>query len=884
MGSALEKAPTPIISNVKDLRTLQDLPLCTIPQIMEVYHFWQNSSYAGQLTLGKQGFEEIFGSLFPDPELHFPIFLRTNVQVCVTLEVFTLIVLFCDATLQQKVKCVCDIYPDTRNSIRMDSLQTVIFRVLTAMPLLFNVLPPIRDEVFRFIDESLHSYQERIMVAMDTEEMFIADTLRKASTASGERNNIGQFSLIKSIKSQQEKEKLLDENRIFSFNDLWQWCQDVNQVSAYLDAIERICFQITSKMDRSRKGPQGILRQSFFTNHANNTRSSLIFKVAEVANQIGLARFSTARRHPLWNYSFKQLASEVWIEDLPTMTADMKVFSVLEHLILSRNMCLPLFKKTFPREKDRNQDKERNELIGIVDHRTLVAWLVESAPPRTFRAMKKLEELEETKKKSEKRNAYELLDEMFQQELADELMKEVGKLDVNEGKQDKANSVDDADKSSNEPVEGQEQKDQDENGVENEEIKNSDREDDAEIQSDDEEYENNRDGNSKSDADVNRGKLLRRNISRVQERVKLWNSYGETIANSNIERIVAGKYDTSHSHVYTINQYLYNAILMIAEGHLYVPISYAAQTADRLMHVIFPFEIVSLLSGRYAEFFPEIARKSIYWSGVMSKPLLVEKTVNLGSAWYQMLKRNLESCVILDENKKVGGMLYMKSIENLWWHWKKNILIAQQQQAAQQQQQQQQSVPQKRRSSVTVGVGSSLSSDNKGLKGLPTPAQSTSTTPGTTAVCFNDLLNDYQTNKYTVYTHDTNRDSISQQQSLAAYTYQRLLNINSANSEQNALNFSYFQILQNSLENCKEIDINIMNFDDFMKRNDWEVMLHRFNLNFASDKSQEVKIAELEKLQENSSLAGESSSIVIESSLVSESLAKSEDVGAAVER
>ena len=34
------------------------------------------------------------------------------------------------------------------------------------------------------------------------------------------------------------------QEQVFDFIDLWQWCQDMNQVSSFFDAVQKICYKV----------------------------------------------------------------------------------------------------------------------------------------------------------------------------------------------------------------------------------------------------------------------------------------------------------------------------------------------------------------------------------------------------------------------------------------------------------------------------------------------------------------------------------------------------------------------------------------------------------------------------------------------------------------
>lgn len=319
MGQNQAKFKFPTFGAIKSLRTLQEIPLCTLGQIQETYAYFHDSPYVNQLSLDQKAFEDVFGALFQDSNVHYPTFQRIG-TTCSTMEIFLLVILFCDASLTQKLRLICDIHAELRVIVRLDALQLVIYRILSAMPILFKIEVPSREEVYTFVEASIRQYHERSLISEQ-------DTTNTIS---------------------EEKHQTIT----LDFKNLWQWCQDVHQVSTYLDSIQKICQTITSRVDRSYKGRSWIARNSFFSS-SHLHRSQMMGSLMSALNAWSAAEATMEKvildRPVIWQYTFQDLSRvhcDLWLNDGPTLSGDVKLFAALEHLILSKQHVLPVYRQT----------------------------------------------------------------------------------------------------------------------------------------------------------------------------------------------------------------------------------------------------------------------------------------------------------------------------------------------------------------------------------------------------------------------------------------------------------------------------------------------------------------------------------------------------------
>jgi hypothetical protein len=345
MGSYTSKLTIPTIKSVKSLQSLQEYPVCTLGQIFEAYAYWVNSEYSRKGALFPNEFEEVFGQLFPDPILHFQKLQESTIGAVVTVDAFYVLILLSDASMENKIKAIYEINnKDVKILMRLDALQLMIFRILTSLKLVFTINIPSREDVYQFLEYSLRQFLERTHLSTDAHN---EDSVKAYTTSS-------------------------IQSTCLTFEEIWQWAQDVHQVSSFLEAINEICLTITDSIDRTHKGKQWVLRNSFFSSNSfslnttnNNLRATLrlssfsnagrmsqtndlLFNILqEVNNKMNklennfFNHFLMEQRHPLWRYTINNMVdNEKWFTSIPVVYTDQKVFTGLEHMILSQQKSL----------------------------------------------------------------------------------------------------------------------------------------------------------------------------------------------------------------------------------------------------------------------------------------------------------------------------------------------------------------------------------------------------------------------------------------------------------------------------------------------------------------------------------------------------------------
>ncbi len=283
----------------------------------------------------------------------------------VILDVFYIFTMFCDAGIREKLYYLCAINTDmdvTSSHLRLDALQLMIYRILQAVANVCRITVPPREDVYSFLDYSIKQFMERnASVAAASAQQLVPHTSGKHSNQSGKhQSNSAKYSnsTQANLQSNQPINKPdinnSNQSKGFSFRDFWQWCQDVNQISTYLDAIDSLCRVVMMNVDRSYKGRQymvlrnSVLNSSFSIGSGSikdsNRLQQTLREIVTHLQQEDMTTLAFQHRHPTWQYSFRDMVNEHWFgEFITTTTVEDKTFTALEHMILSNRKAIPVF-------------------------------------------------------------------------------------------------------------------------------------------------------------------------------------------------------------------------------------------------------------------------------------------------------------------------------------------------------------------------------------------------------------------------------------------------------------------------------------------------------------------------------------------------------------
>lgn len=724
------KYPVPAFNNAKNLATLQDYPRNNLPQILEAYQYWLQSDGQKTNNLTILGFEDVFGQLFADPVTHFHQFHNPFISVCPALEVFNLFILMCSGHMKNKFRLLCEINHESKQYIRVDVIQALLYRMLVSLQLAFTIEIPPKDELNAFIEYSIKQFIERNTVVNQELISHLSNDHHL------DDNVITTTTTTHNTTKQNEKHVQL------SFKEFWQWCQDVSMISNYIEAIQKICSIIANKMEDSRKGSQFLLRNSFFAPSITR-RSSNRFDMGSILNKWqrnNLTQYSFVDRHVTWTNTFRSLAQTSWLEDILILESDQHISTLLEHILLSPRKSVVVidrqivksglgggdlsqsqltsssqqprppgasassnasflassrniretgnginvkveesdpisttFPSAFPRSSRAGKQNiranygEKVELLGILDHVSIVTWILQCLPATVFSELIEIEEsvrsrrlslefaLEKTESKEKKISS--LLDSIMK-EASEEKERTEKVSSTEEYDAEDMLSIDGRLVSPRAPV-GSSSRRPTTLRIPQEDTLTSDKPFVARV------------------AD-NRPSLFH-NATIIP-----WQKIGEKIFHTSAKNVFSNNVFLLYNHkqnkrsVFSVDYPIYNAFLLFAQGHRQIPLANDLQrNYFNVHHTLDVFEMASFLYDNFSTYFPDIdAKRSIYWSGLMRKPNLINCRDTLAVGWMKLLQSRTDSAMIVDEQNKVCGVLTLQdSLKEIWWRWRKRFLV-----------------------------------------------------------------------------------------------------------------------------------------------------------------------------------------------------------------
>ena len=151
----------PSVKNTKYVDRLEEYRKITLSQILESYRFWLSSENANTISLNKDAFDEVFGLLFNDTDVHFLSFIYKGINSCVAMDVFYLLILLANDSMKNKLQLLFQLGKEEEVTFRMDLIQSVIYKVVTSFQLLFNLPTVSKEDIHLFVDVQISQFIER---------------------------------------------------------------------------------------------------------------------------------------------------------------------------------------------------------------------------------------------------------------------------------------------------------------------------------------------------------------------------------------------------------------------------------------------------------------------------------------------------------------------------------------------------------------------------------------------------------------------------------------------------------------------------------------------------------------------------------------------------
>lgn len=312
-------------SKVRNDEVLLELKRITLDKLRECIYLWK-TEYSNSAVVYLNEFEDIFGHLIKDADLHFNTFKHDNVvSIMEYLVVTVLLSKSSVTTLVDKIEYVVLMVCDSVEAITRQTMVEIFQVVLVGFSRIFDVYRPTTLDIELYIDKSGMSFTQVCTVVTNAEE---------------------------NLSYQETREGV-------SFDKIWMWFQDRKLISQYLDALislnaipDHIYIQhsMAAHAQQLAAAPGDNAAQNDEINDIQTLKQISVnikkekdkFKMK--TNDGNILSFWKRRQHPLWSTFVTNMArSDEWYKALPEVSTDECVFSGIEHMLLGDRQALCLF-------------------------------------------------------------------------------------------------------------------------------------------------------------------------------------------------------------------------------------------------------------------------------------------------------------------------------------------------------------------------------------------------------------------------------------------------------------------------------------------------------------------------------------------------------------
>lgn len=308
----------------------------TLSQVEATFQLWRGSKeYGRELTIGQRPFEEIFGGLFDDCEVHYSTLklpYEPNVRLKVVFTILGLLAIYDHP--QSRIDFIWKIIlvdsndGEDESSLSLQSseldysnqlivntkqIQSALYFVLESIKILFAIQVPTSYKVDYFVSDLIVSFKVRQH-----------DSIREP---------LGEGEDMSELAAQQSSSVNL------SREEFWSWCQDSKDVIKFLSFPD----EFRNVMDAER----------------SSFKTDAFLPVKKID-------FLLQDESPLWKYRVVDMVDDTFYEHMPSLDLGDDIFTALEHCILStshsgaRSNVLPML-----RGLDEDEEEWIRELIGM---------------------------------------------------------------------------------------------------------------------------------------------------------------------------------------------------------------------------------------------------------------------------------------------------------------------------------------------------------------------------------------------------------------------------------------------------------------------------------------------------------------------------------------
>ena len=341
MGNAQANAAVevPKPTKIKDDEVLLEIKRITLDQLRECIYFWK-TEYNVQ-TANKKDFENLFGHLVKDSDIHYELF-KSDYEHCASVfEYIAIAILLCktNLSLYGKIEFIFSIIVVDLKKIMRDDIIDVFKYVMSGFTRLFHIYRPSTSDIEKYIDNSGISFSQQVLIQ------------NKPTT-----------------EKDPEKAKPVDEKPRYAmkygltYEEVWMWFQDRKAISLYVDAIIGL-NNIPSSLKFDRSAPKDEEGEGEDVEEEESSEVGLGAGLARIAADISDAQnmykiktedadilsFWKKRFHPLFNTYIVRMNCSSWDTALPEVSSEDCVFTVMEHCLLGGfTHGIPVFQSNDP--------------------------------------------------------------------------------------------------------------------------------------------------------------------------------------------------------------------------------------------------------------------------------------------------------------------------------------------------------------------------------------------------------------------------------------------------------------------------------------------------------------------------------------------------------
>lgn len=118
-----------------------------------------------------------------------------------------------------------------------------------------------------------------------------------------------------------------------------------------------------------------------------------------------------------------------------------------------------------------------------------------------------------------------------------------------------------------------------------------------------------------------------------------------------------------------IGNSIYDVIYWFAKGYRNVPIAAIEASPYKVTHVVTGYDLIEFLIS-HNHILGQLYRLPLKRTRLVKRAITVKSSMNLGTAIQVLGKYNVDTAVILDDQKKVCGRFSANIVQELYWQWR----------------------------------------------------------------------------------------------------------------------------------------------------------------------------------------------------------------------